>query len=300
MINILVNRIVPALILCLSVNVMAVNTDIRSHEYKLLLNTNLFDGDESSRLTKVDAYWATLKNVIEKNDVKSNTTGSLSLDKNRMVAFYDVKGSCDLSHAGYSFRERIHENKREVTLKFLSGDEAVSKAKDLSAKKRKAKYKFEEDVSAPFVVVYSPSTTQKIAKEKQLNKMADPIALYPGLKSEGFDKNTPIEKVNNLTINEYVYKNASVDLGLLDAEFSLTLWYNESVSDRQVLVAEISFKYEDEKGRDNSVVAVRAKQLFSTMQEDPLLTIWNAADSLKKTATVYQFNDGFCDTNNVN
>lgn len=296
MINTLINKVIPAAILCLSINALAANADVKSHEYKLLLNTSLFEGDASNQASKVNAYWDTLKNTVEKSTFKSDTTGSLSLDKNRTVAFYDVKGSCELSNAGYSFRERIHKDKREVTLKFLSADQDIARAKDLKAKKKKAKSKFEEDISAPFVIAYCPSTTQKIGHDKKLNKMDDPVGLYPALKDEHFDQNLAIEKVNNLTINEYVYKNASVDLGLLDAEFSLTLWYNDSVSTTQAIVAEISFKYEDEKGGVSNTVAVRAKELFTVMQEDLALATWNAPTSLTKTKTVYQYNNkDFCD-----
>ena len=295
MINTLINKVIPAAILCLSINVLAANADIKSHEYKLLLNTNLFEGDASDQASKVNAYWDTLKNTVEKSTFKSDTTGSLSLDKSRTLAFYDVKGSCELSNAGYSFRERIHKDKREVTLKFISTEQDIAREKNLKGKKKKAKSKFEEDISAPFVITYCPSTTQKIGNDKNLNKMDDPIGLYPGLKDERFDPNLAIEKVNNLTINEYVYKNASVDLGSLDAEFSLTLWYNNSVSTTHAMVAEISFKYEDEKGATNSTAAVRAKELFTMMQEDLALAIWNAPASLTKTATVYQYKKGFCD-----
>lgn len=294
--NKLVNKFLPVAILCLSINVLAANADIKSHEYKLLLNTHLFEGDVSNQASKVSAYWDTLKNTVEKSTFKSETTGRLSLDKNRTVAFYDVKGSCDLSNAGYSFRERIQEEKREVTLKFISADQYVAREKNLKGKKKKAKSKFEEDISAPFIIVYSPSTTQKIGNDKNLNRMDDPIGLYPGLKDEHLDPSLAIEKVNNLTINEYVYKNASVDLGSLHAEFSLTLWYNDSVSSFQPMVVEISFKYEDEKRAVSNTAAVRAEELFTIMQEDVALTTWNAPASLTKTATVYQYKKGFCDS----
>jgi hypothetical protein len=294
MLNMLVNKVIPAAILCLSINVWAANADINSHEYKLLLHTHLFEGDRLNQAHKVNAYWDALKNTIEKGDFKSNTTGSLSLDKNRTVAFYDVKGSCELSNAGYSFRERIDKGKREVTLKFLSADQDMAKSKDLKGKKNKAKSKFEEDISAPFVIAYCPSTTQKIAHDKNLNKMDDPIGLHPGLKGENFNSNLTIEKVNNLTINEYVYKHASVDLGSLDAEFSLTLWYNDAVSSTDAIVAEISFKYEEQNTSSSHDAALRAKALFTVMQQDQALVKWNAPASLTKTATVYQYKKGFC------
>ncbi len=64
-----------------------------------------------------------------------------------------------------------------------------------------------------------------------------------------------IEKVCNLTVKEYVYKNVSADLGTLEGELSSTLWQNETVRTTQLTVAEISFKYEGtNEGFSNSVV----------------------------------------------
>jgi hypothetical protein len=157
------------------------------------------------------------------------------------------------------------------------------------------KSKFEEDLAAPFISKYSFSTKQDIGNGKNLNKMDDAVGLYPGLEDENFDETLDIDKVGNLTINEYVYKNASVDLGALDSEFSLTLWYNESVSTTQPIVAEISFKYEETNEAFTNNVVTRAKNLFAAMQQDTALVIWNAQNSLTKTATVYQYDSSFCD-----
>ncbi|KAA1164743.1 hypothetical protein EU508_01065 [Pseudoalteromonas fuliginea] len=292
--NIIVNKIMPVAMLCVSMNALASNVDIGSREYKILLNTSSFTGDQSSRENKVDEYWDALKELIEDNSIERNTSGSLSLNKSRTVSFYDVKGSCDLSHAGYSFRERIEEGDREVTLKFRSADQFIAGGKDLTGTKSGAKTKFEEDISAPFVSIYSFSTKQEIEDDKNLNKMDDPIGLYSGLEDEDFDEDLPIEKVGNLTVNEYVYEDATVDLGSLDAEFSLTLWYDESQSTTKPIVAEISFKYEDDNEDYSNKVLTRAKQLFTDMQEDSAVTSFNSEDSLSKTATVYQYDSSFC------
>lgn len=287
-------KIIPLAMLCLSINVSATNAEVDSREYKILLNPSLFTGDASIRMNKVNDYWKALKNLIEKNTLKSEVSGRLSLDKSRTVSFYDVQGSCDLFNAGYSFRERVENGKRKVTLKFRSADQSIASTKDLRGKKSKAKSKFEEDIGVPFVSTYSSSTTQKIGKNKNLNKMNDPVGLYPGLKSEHFNESLAIKKVSHLTVSEYVYKNTMADLGTLDAEFSLTLWYNESVSTTQAIVAEISFKYEDGHGNSSNKAATHAKKLFITMQENSILKAWNATDSLSKTATIYQYDSHFC------
>ena len=302
---IMVNKVIPVVMLCLSMNVSAADIEIDSREYKLLLNADLFTGDAASRASKVNDYWNALHNAIqnstrEKSAIESNASGSLSLNKNRTVSFYDVPGSCDLSNAGYSFRERVEKGKRKVTLKFRSADQSIASTKDLHGTKSKAKSKFEEDIAVSFVSTYSSSTTQKIGNSKNLNKMDDPVGLYPGLKSEDFDQHLAIKKVSDLTVNEYVYESAIVKIGGIDeiaalnTAFALTLWYNESVSTTQAIVAEISFKYKSDHGHFNSKVDTRAKALFTVMQNNPQLTHWNSTNSLSKTATIYQYDPHFC------
>ncbi|WP_298943140.1 hypothetical protein [uncultured Psychromonas sp.] len=302
---IMVNKVIPVVMLCLSMNVSAADIEIDSREYKLLLNADLFTGDAASRASKVNDYWNALHNAIqnstrEKSAIESNASGSLSLNKNRTVSFYDVPGSCDLSNAGYSFRERVEKGKRKVTLKFRSADQSIASTKDLHGTKSKAKSKFEEDIAVSFVSTYSSSTTQKIGNSKNLNKMDDPVGLYPGLKSEDFDQHLAIKKVSDLTVNEYVYESAIVKIGGIDeiaalnTAFALTLWYNESVSTTQAIVAEISFKYKSDHGHFNSKVDTRAKALFTMMQYNPQLTHWNSTNSLSKTATIYQYDPHFC------
>ena len=302
---IMVNKVIPVVMLCLSMNVSAADIEIDSREYKLLLNADLFTGDAASRASKVNDYWNALHNAIqnstrEKSAIESNASGSLSLNKNRTVSFYDVPESCDLSNAGYSFRERVEKGKRKVTLKFRSADQSIASTKDLHGTKSKAKSKFEEDIAVSFVSTYSSSTTQKIGNSKNLNKMDDPVGLYPGLKSEDFDQHLAIKKVSDLTVNEYVYESAIVKIGGIDeiaalnTAFALTLWYNESVSTTQAIVAEISFKYKSDHGHFNSKVDTRAKALFTVMQNNPQLTHWNSTNSLSKTATIYQYDPHFC------
>ena len=311
-------KVILFAMLCLSINVSATNAEVDSREYKILLNPSLFTGDESVRISKINDYWKVLKSLIEKGALKSEASGHLNLEKSRTVSFYDVQGSCDLLNASYSFRERVENGKRKVTLKFRSADQLLASAQDLRGKKSKAKSKFEEDIAVPFISTYSSSTTQKIGNSKNLNKMDDPVGLYPGLKNEHFDESLAIEKVSNLTINEYVYKRETTEIvnrvGVVDNEFSLSLWYNESVSTTQAIVVEISFKYDNEqeefnkndshnisnnsskssKSSNSSNEVKHAKELFMVMQENPLLAKWNSTDSLSKTATVYQYDSRFC------
>jgi hypothetical protein len=293
--NPLTNNVISTALLCFSMSALAADVDVGSREYKILLDTSAFSGNAATRSSKVNSYWSILKNLIENESIERNTSGNLSLEKSRTVIFYDVENSCDLYNAGYIFRERIDNGNREVTLKFRSSDRFIASKKNMAGTESGWESKFEEDLAVPFVSKYSFSTKQGIGNSKNLNKMDDPVGLYLGLESESFDETRDIEKVGDLTIKEYVYKNASVDLGALEGEFSLTLWYNELVSTTQPLVAEISFKYEDSNEGFSNKVVTRSKRLFTAMQQDATLASWNSLNSLTKTATIYQYNGSFCD-----
>lgn len=289
------NRLYITALLLLSSPLLAHEAVVNSHEYKLLLNPELFSGNTEIRATSVSRYWDQLEKLIENGSIERETSGNLSLKKSRRIIFYDVEKSCDLFNAGYIFRERINNGKREVTLKYRSTDKLIASRKNMEGSKSKNKSKFEEDLAAPFTSKYSYSTKQKVGKNKNLNKLRDAIKLYPGLANENFDGSLPLKKVGNLTVSEYLYKKAYVDLGALESQFSLTLWYNETVSTTLPITAEISFKYKNKNKGSGNKVAARSKSLFQAMQKDPRVAVWNTKNSLSKTATVYQYDNTFCD-----
>jgi len=132
-------KVIHLAMLCLSINVSATNAKVDSREYKILLNPSLFTGDESVRISKINDDWKVLKSLIEKGALKSEASGHLNLEKSKTVSFYDVQGSCDLLDAGYSFRERVENGKRKVTLKFRSADQLLASAQHLRGKSLRLK-----------------------------------------------------------------------------------------------------------------------------------------------------------------
>lgn len=269
------------------------NPDVTSREYKLLLDPNNFTyATESS---KVDDYFDDLVTAVEAA-ISRDVTGSLSLDTTRTVKFYDKSSSCDLKSLGYIFRDRIESGNSEVTLKFRSPDRYISDFEDLSASSNQAETKLEADIGVKgtntFNVVYSHSTTAP--NTRTINEFADINYHFPGFDSDyGFSDNTPLSLVGNLSINERVYKGGEIDLGSIDAEVSVTLWYTSSSpsSATHPAIVEVSFKYEDSSADYTKAVVNRAKTSFEALQG---LTAWNSTSSTTKTEFVYSYNPGFC------
>lgn len=271
---------------CVSLSHVAWATKVGSREYKLLLEASAFDG--SNPEAAVQNFWTDLETVIE-NSIDRSTSGSFSLAKNRTIKFYDTPSTCVLKNNSLVFRERIEDGDREVTLKYRSPDRYIAGHQDMSGTESDAETKFEEDISALFQTKYSHSTTQGIGSSKNINKMDDPIGLYPDLDKYNFDEDEALAQVGNVTISEKVYKGPSVDLGNKDAEFSVTLWYTSANSITPV-VAEVSYKYKDADEDYSENVVTRAKLLFDAMQ----CMSWMATNSVTKTAFVYAYDANFC------
>ena len=282
-----ITRITKILLVCVlslvlfTTSLANAGTVVTSREYKLILVPSNFNGSNPD--DAVNDYWSELQLLVEGEPINIEMKGSLTLAKNRTVKFYDTPGNCQLKKKDLVFRERVENEKREVVLKFRSPDRYIAASLPISGDKPK----FEEDISKPFCSKFSSSAKKKISATKNLNKMDDPVRLYPELKKYNFDLNEAIKEVNGLTISEKVYEGGEVDLGNKDGEFSLTLWY-DSPSSTEPKIAEISFKYKDKTNEEDysETVASGAKKVFTAMQG---MSNWVSDKSQTKTSYVYQY-----------
>lgn len=268
------------------------NPDVTSREYKLLLNPANFTS--ATEAAKVNDYFTSFTSAVE-SAIARDVSGSLTLDKTRTVKFYDSPGTCLLDSLGYIFRERITSGQSEVTLKFRSWDPYISDFEDLSGSSSQAETKLEADIGSkagiPYAIVYGHSTTEP--NTRNLNEFEDINVHFPGFDSNyGMPDSTSLALVGNLSIHERVYNGGVIDLGSIDAEVSMTLWYTSAPSgSTEPAIVEVSFKYEDISADYTKAVVNRAEQAFAAMKE---LTSWNSTSSTTKTQWVYGYNPNFC------
>lgn len=272
-----------------------------SYEYKLMLQPESFLA--SGRNETIDALWS--KDIAESLSAVSGVEASGTSffpEKDRAVRFWDSE-RCLLLRHGYAFRERVkikddeeRKDKRKVTLKYRNEERATAAAKDLSSKES-GKSKFELDVTAgrepdsPTRSIYSKSTTQTIESGKRLNKLDDPLGLYPALAADleaqgaEFDEDAPLLVVADLTVREQVYEGPLASLGEQGAAFSLTLWFDsEAVTLDRPLLAELSFKVENAAGQTaDAEVLARAERLFEALLALPQ----RDASACTKTRSLY-------------
>jgi hypothetical protein len=286
------NKIILTLGVLLSTNTAFANPDVISREYKLMLQTSNFNyGNEFSQ---VDSLMLAAESAIEQA-ISRDVNGSLYLDHDRTVQFFDTSGSCTLKSLGYSFRERIENNDSEITLKFRSPDRYIADFEDLSADSGQAETKLESDVGRSseqaVKIVYSHSTTAP--NTRNLNNMEDINVSFPGFE-DGYNLSDTLtlSSVSGLNIKEHVYKGWIIDLGSFDADIAVTLWYpTNATSTTAPWVAELSFKYKDNAADYSRKVVNRALASFLALED---LTTWVDTLSQTKTQFVYNHQSSFC------
>jgi len=263
---------------------------ISSREYKLMLNAAKFAGDEDQLNAAAGALWRDLAAIIVPSAVAVSGTDDIER-KRRQVRFFDTRDTW-LRSNDYVVRERVdlEHAERELTLKFRHPDRFISQDRDMTpADGLEADLKFEEDIKPPFQALYSFSSTVLVKEGTALETLKDVSRLYPGLAEavDEFPKAEPLSVVGGFTAYERVIKGTSFQIRK-DPEVcaccSLTLWYDSEAGDTPV-VAEFSFKYEDEKEAYTAKMARRAYDAFMDIQAR--LGDWIDPRSMTKTAYIY-------------
>jgi hypothetical protein len=264
---------------------------LASREYKLMLRASKFKGDESQVNAAAGELWQDLAAIIIPNAVAVSGTDDIR-HKRRQVRFFDT-GDKWLRGNDYVVRERIDldSNERQLTLKFRHPDRFVSQDRSMDPHKDYAvDMKFEEDIKPAYIALYSYSSNILVKDDVAIDTLQGIGKLYPGL--EQAVDNWPLEEqkllhVGNFTAYEQVIKGTSFQIRKnpeIAAVCSLTLWY-ASEEDQTPVVAEFSFKYEDEKENYSGKMARRAYDSFHAIQAN--LKPWIDDKSMTKTAYVY-------------
>jgi hypothetical protein len=269
--------------------------NVVSREYKVMLRPARFTGDRDDLLEHAASLWKDLSRLIR--DVAISTAGSLSEVKPpRLISFFDTRDH-ELNEAGYIFRERLEleGGKREITLKFRHADRFLSQARDMrSSGVAKSKTKFEEDIKAaakaPFVSLYSFSTTIGVDADSKWPAVRDVVRVFPdvGKRLEGVDPAAALKRVNNFTARELVLRGATARIGKtpdVDAEWALIVWYKDKGPKGKPATAELSYRYGDDNEAYEGGLTRRACDIFSLLQSG--FKRWVDPNPRTKTAFVF-------------
>ena len=264
---------------------------IVSREYKIMLRPKVFTGAGKALLAHAHTLWRDVAGKI--GPVALGAAGDLSRVKTRrLITFHDTPKH-RLNDARYIFRERRAEDgsSREITLKFRHPDRFLAQARKMQAKASDAKTKFEEDIKAPFVSLYSFSTTVAIDHDAAFTKLGDVSRLFPDLakRLDGADDGEPLRAVNNFTAREIVINGATMQIGKnpkANAEWALIVWYDAHGEGKKPVAVELSYRYGDKDEEYGGGVTRRASDVFDAIQSK--LEIWVDPNPMTKTAFVFQ------------
>jgi hypothetical protein len=264
---------------------------IVSREYKIMLRPKVFTGAERALLAHAHALWRDVAGKV--GPVALGAAGDLShIKTKRLITFHDTPKR-RLNDARYIFRERRAENgsSREITLKFRHPDRFLAQAREMQARASDAKTKFEEDIKAPFVSLYSFSTTVPINTNAAFTKLRNVSRLFPdlGKRLDNAGDTEPLRAVNNFTAREVVIDGATTQIGKtpnVDGEWALIVWYDAHGEGGKPVAVELSYRYGNKDGEYGGGVTRRASDVFGTLQSK--LERWVAPNPMTKTAFVFQ------------
>jgi hypothetical protein len=264
---------------------------IVSREYKIMLQPKLFTGAEKALLAHAHSLWRDVAGKI--GPVALGAAGDLSrLKTRRRITFHDTPKR-RLYDARYIFRERRAEigSGREITLKFRHPDRFLAQAREMQAKASDTKTKFEEDIKAPFVSLYSFSTTVAVDADAAFTKLRDLLRLFPDLAKRMDDASDaePLRAVNNFTAREVVIDGATMQIGKtpkVNAEWALIVWHDAHGEDWKPVAVELSYRYGDKDEEYGGGVTRRGSDVFGAIQSR--LRRWVDPKPMTKTAFVFQ------------
>ncbi len=261
-----------------------------SREYKLMLQAARFGNTDKQLLTAAGQFWEEFAGAIEPLVV--SVEGTLdTIGKQRLIAFHD-SDERHLWAAGYIYRVRrtLNGGRPEVTLKFRHADRYVAESRQMKSRRLRSETKFEEDIKAPFVSLYSFSTRGRVARNEVPATLDDVTAFFPDLAKRlgRIKKRQALSQVNGVTACETVVTGPIVTIGakpLVEAECALIVWNKHGSTDGQPLAVEFSYRYGNPGGRYSGKIARRAFNIFEVLQRD--LTDWVDTHSTTKTALVF-------------
>jgi hypothetical protein len=263
---------------------------IVSREYKVMLQAPKFAGSRKQLIATARRLWDDFSRAIGPVVVAAGGTLD-TIEKERLIVFLDSDVQ-QLRAGGYIFRVRrpLERERPEVTLKFRHPDRYVAESRQMKSRRIRTETKFEEDIKAPFVSLYSFSSSGELGKKPVPSTLDDVSRLFPDLSKRigEVDGRHGLSHVNGFTARELVITGATMTTGTkpkVECECALIVWYDQNASQTEPVAVEFSYRYGDTKGRYEGKAAKRASDIFETLQRE--LTEWVDPNPRTKTAFVY-------------
>jgi hypothetical protein len=255
-----------------------------------MLQASRFQGSSRPLIAAASEFCRDFSTAI--SPLVLDVDGTLAtIARQRLIALLDTDAQ-HLRKSGYICRTRRapEQERPEVTLKFRHPDRYVAEGRQMKSR-IPVNVKFEEDIKAPFVSLYSFSACGMLPKKTPAPAtLGDLTHLFPDLPKRlgDVDGQLTLNEVNGFSAREVVITGATVQLGSKPkarAECALIVWYDQQGSPTDPAAVEFSYRYGNATGVYGGKVARRAFEIFATVQSD--LTEWLDPTPRTKTAFVY-------------
>ena len=137
----------------------------------------------------------------------------------------------------------------DTTLKCRHPDRYISASHDLWSPRKNIKFKFEEDISIPFISKFSISASFQEGKMPDISNVRELTHIFPNLIVKDILEADSLVKVNNFEANEKSYKIGTLEFTeKKSVDLYLNLWYlKEDINKTIPLIVELTFNYESKK-----------------------------------------------------
>lgn len=269
---------------------MMSNQIVSSREYKVMLRPGKFTGSEKGILDAAHSFWQEFAEAIA--GIADPDADLTDIKTRRLIRFYDTRDT-RLSTSGYIVRERrsTDNDLREVTLKYRHPDRYVAQDRTMKARGvKQSSTKFEEDIKAPFVSLFSFSTTARIGNDVKLNRLKDIGRMFPDIpgRLKEFSGDKALVVMNSFTARETVIVGAKIGLAKnpdVRAECALVIWHNAEGEKRKPVLGEFSFRFGNTDEKYDGHASRRAYDAFGALLKK--VKTWVDPKSQTKTAFVY-------------
>jgi len=175
----------------------------------------------------------------------------------------------------------VESGEYEITLKCRHPDRYISSSYDLSSAKKNIQFKFEEDISVPFISKFSHSASFEEQIMPDLTNFRDLLNIFPNLILEDILETDKLIKVCNFEPYEISYKIGTLDLTeKKGVDLNLNLWYlDDRIKNNSPKIVEFTFNYESKDGSEKNktlleefapTVARKTDCFYHVVQDDEI------------------------------
>ncbi len=226
---------------------------LNSTEYKLLLNPEKFKNYQKG----LQEYWKIVEQVAVEQGIPVILEDNPLKLKHKQVTFYDTPEH-DLKEAGFLFRQRQKFKKQKPTtefdyvLKYVQSSLEAVENQDMSVDSTYLEMSEGVEIEADIVYDFTPNgeikTKFTISNSFDIDhtidlQFANITKIYPVLSDLGIAGNVDLQRVANLTVDQWKIGPGSLDFGDgLIVEMDFTAWLVPTATDT-ICIPEFSYDH---------------------------------------------------------